>query len=166
MNRVRNAIVSVATTALTTLLVTASAVLEPEHARRAALLDRLPDLLDDLVVALEEAEPAPAFGQIVDVVGHRRGEVVHLADERRHEEGADGDHRQHGADEDDADRRAATPQPSRLQPVDRRIQSHREKRAIATQISTSRVTQMTRRAMKATRATPRTTRTARGRKMT
>ena len=31
---------------------------EAEHAGRTALLDRLPDLLDDLVVALEEAEPA------------------------------------------------------------------------------------------------------------
>ena len=36
-------------------------------------------------IGLEEAEPAATFGQVLQVLGHRVDEVVHLVDERRDE---------------------------------------------------------------------------------
>ena len=70
MKKVRKAIVIVATTIEITLFVTEIAAPgQAEHLRRAALLDLLPDLLDDVVLRLEEAEPAAPLGQVVDVVG-------------------------------------------------------------------------------------------------
>src|SRR5439155_8829956 len=76
---------------------------EAEDPRRAALTDGIPDMLGDVVFALEEAEPAPPVGDLVDVVGELVDEAVHLGDELWDKEGADGlDH-----DQDDEKRQPA-----------------------------------------------------------
>ena len=120
MNRVRNAIVTVAMTAVTTLFVTASAVPEtPSSLGRPALRDRLPHPLGDLVLALEEPERAAARGQVLDVARDGVDEVVHLGDDDRDDRGAECGDREDRADEDDRDREpaparrraAATPRP-------------------------------------------------------
>ena len=100
-------------------------VREAEDATGATLLDRLSCPLDDVVLALEEAEPAAAAGEVVDVPRNGVGEVVDLAHERRHEGRGDPDDDQDRADEDDADRRPtlhATPD----EELDRGVQRHRE----------------------------------------
>ena len=100
-------------------------VREPEDAAGAALLDRLARPLDDVVVALEEAEPAAPAGEVVDVAGHRVGEVVDLAHERRHEGRGDPDDDEDRADEDDADRRPAL-HAAADEELDRGVERHRE----------------------------------------
>ena len=98
---------------------------EAEHAAGAALLDRLAHLLDDVVVALEEAEPAPALGQVVDVAGDRVCEVVHLAHEGGNEGRGDPDDHEDRADENDRDG-GAPADPAADEKVDRRVERHRE----------------------------------------
>ena len=49
--------------------------------------------LDEVVLRLQEAEPAAALRQVVEVVRHLLREVVHLVDERRDEEEGDSDDR-------------------------------------------------------------------------
>ena len=46
--------------------------------RRAAALDRMADLLLDVVLRLEESEPASPVRDVVDVVGELVHELVHL----------------------------------------------------------------------------------------
>ena len=118
---------SVATTAVTTPFVTASAVPEiPSSLDGAALRERLPHPLGDLVLALEEAEAAAAGRQVLDVARHRVDEVVHLRDERRDDRGAERRDRQDRADEDDRDREPAAGDAVLLQPVDGGIERGRE----------------------------------------
>ena len=115
-----------ATTALRTLFVRLRAVFEsPRTPPAAALLDRLPGALDDVVVALEEAEPAAAARDVVDVARHGVGEVVHLAHERRHERRRDPDDEEDRADEDDPDRGAAL-EAAVDEELDGRVERHRE----------------------------------------
>ena len=68
MKSVRNVIVTTPATNVTTLRLTSSAVLAPpgERGRGAAPspCDRLLDALDDVVLALEEAERPAAGGQL------------------------------------------------------------------------------------------------------
>ena len=60
MKKVRNAIVIVATTSEITLFVIESAApVRPSTFDAPPLFDRRPDLLDDVVLRLEEAEPPP-----------------------------------------------------------------------------------------------------------
>ena len=74
----------VAAMIVSTLFVTAIAAPgEPEQTLRAALVHLLAHLLDDVVLALEEAEPAAAVRQVVHVAGQRLDEAVHLVDELR-----------------------------------------------------------------------------------
>ena len=61
MKNVRNAIVIVATTSEITLFVIESAAPVRPSTFVAALVHRLSDLLDDVVLRLQEAEPAPPF---------------------------------------------------------------------------------------------------------
>ena len=68
MNSVMKRIVTVATTAVTTLFVTASAVpVTPRNLPAPPCLIAFLRLLDDLVPRLEEAEPAAALRQVLDV---------------------------------------------------------------------------------------------------
>ena len=75
---------------MTTPFVTASAVPENPSSFDAPPSERLPDPLDDVVLALEEAEAAAAVREVVDVAGHRVDEVVHLATSVGMKSGADG----------------------------------------------------------------------------
>ena len=85
-----NAIVTAPTTIVITPFATESATPESaEHLRRAARVDRLLDLLVEVVLRLEEAEPPAAVRDVVDVVRELVDEVVHLVDEGRHERDAD-----------------------------------------------------------------------------
>ena len=96
-----------------------------EHPSDAALLDRFSRPFDDLIVALEEAEPASTAREIVDVARHSIGEIVDLAHERRHERRGDpGDHEDR-TDEDDPDGRT-TAHAASHEELDRRIERHRE----------------------------------------
>ena len=91
MKNVRNVIVIAPITMLTTPFVMETrSARQSEHSLRAAVVDLLPDLLDDVVFRLEEAEPAPALRDVVDVAGHGVDELVHVVDERRDEQRADG----------------------------------------------------------------------------
>jgi hypothetical protein len=54
-------------------------------------VQRLPGLVDKVVLGLEEPEPTAALRQVVQVVRNLPGEVVHLIDERRDEEESDPD---------------------------------------------------------------------------
>ena len=76
-------------------------------------------LLDDVVLRLEEAEPAPSLRDVVDVAGHGVDELVHVVDERRDEQRADG--RDAEQDEQERDRRceAAAADAAPLQPARR-----------------------------------------------
>ncbi len=115
-----------AMTALRMLFVSAEGgVREPEDAAGAALLDRLARPLDDVVLTLEEAEPAAPAGEIVDVAGHGVGEVVDLPHERRHERRGDPDDDEDRADEDDADCRPSL-HPAADEEVDGGVERHRE----------------------------------------
>ena len=90
MKNVRKTIVTVPTTMLTTPFVTETAAPErPEQLLRAAVVDLLAHLLDDVVLRLEEAEPALALRDVVDVSRRRVDELVHVVDERRDEECAE-----------------------------------------------------------------------------
>ena len=74
MKNVRKTIVTVAAMTVMTLFVTESAAPDKsESLLRAAGLDLLPDLLDDVVLALEEAEPAAPVRQVVNVVRESPG---------------------------------------------------------------------------------------------
>ena len=100
-------------------------VREAEDAAGAALLDRLACPLDDVVLALEEAEPAAPAGEVVDVAGNGVGQVVDLAHEGRHERRGDPDDDEDRADEDDADCRPAL-HPTPDEELDGRVERHRE----------------------------------------
>ncbi len=127
MKSVRKAIVTTAITALRMLFVSAqSRVREAEHAADAALLDRLPRPFDDLVLPLEEAEPAAAAGEVVDVPRDRVGEVVDLAHEGWHERGGDPDDHEDRAHEHDPDS-GTTAHAAPNEELDRRVESHGEK---------------------------------------
>ena len=81
---------------------------QSEHSLRAAVVQLLPDLLDDVVLRLEEAEPAPALRDVVDIAGHGVDELVHVVDERRDEERADGRDAEHDEQERERRREATT----------------------------------------------------------
>ena len=115
-------------TMLTTPFVTETAVPDSaEQLLRAAVVDLLAHLLDDVVLRLEEAEPPLALRQVVDVAGTRVDELVHVVDERRDEERADAG--------DDERSRAGTPIPggeaaaldaAPLEQLDERVHRERE----------------------------------------
>ena len=72
MKKVRNVIVTIATTSEITLFVIEIAVpVSPSTFDAPPFVDRVPDLLDDVVLRLEEAEPAAALRQVVDVARER-----------------------------------------------------------------------------------------------
>ena len=108
MKNVMKTIVSVATTAVRTLFVTRErgAGADGELADAAALAPP-PYALDDVVPRLEEAEPAAALRQVVDVVRHLVREAVHLVDERRDEERGEPDDDGERDEERDARREPA-----------------------------------------------------------
>ena len=56
-------------------------------------LDALLHAIDDLVVALQEAERPASAGEVVDVAGRGADEVVDLAHERRQDRQGDADER-------------------------------------------------------------------------
>ena len=90
MKKVRKMIVIVPRTMLTTpFVIETAAPGQPEQPLRAAVVDLLAHLLDDVVLRLEKAEPAPALRHVVDVAGHGVDELVHVVDERRDEQRAD-----------------------------------------------------------------------------
>ena len=69
---------------------------EAEDVAGATLLDASRTRSTMWYVALEEAEPAAALREVVDVVGHLLSELVHLIDELRDDEPADQtDHSRH-----------------------------------------------------------------------
>ncbi len=92
----------------------------------AALRDRLPHALDDVVVRLEEADRPAALRQVLDVVGHGIREVADLVDEDRHEGGADRGEQADDAEHRDRDRHAAPTDAAGLQPLDERVEGERE----------------------------------------
>ena len=99
---------------------------KPEHLLRAAVLHLLLDLLDDVVLALEEAEPSAPVRQVVDVVRERLDEAVDLVDQLRDERRADrGDHddRDHVGERD---RGPSLEAPATFDPADERIKRERE----------------------------------------
>ena len=90
MKKVRKVIVMIARTSeMTLFVIEIAAPVRPSTFEAPPLLTGVPDLLDDVVLRLQEAEPAPALGQVVDVAGQRLDEVVDLVDERRDEGEAD-----------------------------------------------------------------------------
>ena len=90
MKNVRKTIVTVAAMIVITLFVTDERRAgKAEELLRAAVLHLLADLLDDVVLALEEPEPAAAVRQVVHVVRQRLDEAVHLVDQLRDERRAD-----------------------------------------------------------------------------
>ena len=99
---------------------------EAEDPARAALVHLLAHLLDDVVLGLEEAEPAAAARQVVDVVGGLVDEGVHLVDERRDEQGSQPDDAERDAEVGDPDRGAAAVDAVALEPFDGRVQRERE----------------------------------------
>jgi len=84
MKKVRKVIVMIASTSATTLFVIEiAAPVRPRTPRGASAAHRVSDLFDDVVLRLEEAEPASRpLGEVVHVAGHGLHEVVHLVDER------------------------------------------------------------------------------------
>ena len=79
-----------------------------------------------MVLRLEEAEPAAAVRQVVDVVRERLHEPVHLVDQLRHERRADADDDHEQQQVGDPDRRAARQLAAPFDPADQRIEGERE----------------------------------------
>ena len=99
MKNVRKTIVTVAAMTVMMLFVTETAAPEsPSTFFAPPFFDLLAHLLDDVVLALEEPEPAASMGQVVHVAGSRLGEAVDLVDqlrnERRANAGNDDQHQQ------------------------------------------------------------------------
>ena len=84
---------------------------DAEQLRCPALTQRLSRLVDEVVLALEEPEPAAALRQVVEVVGDLVREVVHLVDQSGNEQPADQCDGDECADEDDPGREAAPLEP-------------------------------------------------------
>src|SRR5919109_783426 len=89
---------------------------ETEQLRGTAFSERLARLVDEVVLRLQEPEPAAAFGEVVQVVGDLVREVVHLVDQRRDEQPADQRDSDQRGDEDDPGR-DTTPLDASLEPV-------------------------------------------------
>ena len=89
------------------------------------LLDRLPHLVDDLVVVLQEAERASAGRQVLDEVRHGRDELLDLVDERRDQERPKPGEGGSASRKTSNDARLA-PQPALLEELDRRVERERE----------------------------------------
>src|SRR6478672_6518748 len=107
MKKVRKTIVIVAAINVMMLFVTDTAA-----------PDLLTHLLDDVVLALEEPEPAAAVRQVPHVIGGRLDEAVHLVDQLRDEGRSDrDDHREH-EQVGDPDRQPAVEARAALDPVD------------------------------------------------
>ena len=154
---------TIATTALRMLFVSDSAVLESPRTPPAPLFSIASRArLDDLVVALQEAQLAPSAREVVDVARYRVGEVVHLLHERGHERRSDPHDDQDRADEHDPDRGAAA-NPRRTRNSTAGLRAIARKSAISTQMITDRVTQSTSSTIATPRMTPITLRIARGR---
>ncbi len=85
----------------------------------------LPGLVDQVVLGLEEPEPAAALRQVVQVIRNLPGEVVHLIDERRDEEQCDPDGGAKRHEVDDPRRDPATLD-APLEAVNRGIEGERE----------------------------------------
>ena len=86
----------------------------------------MPDLLLDVVLRFEEAEPAAPVRDVVDVVGGLVHELVHLVDERRNEQEPDRDEESEREQRGHSDGAAALGQAVPLEPVDCRVQRERE----------------------------------------
>ena len=72
MKKVRNVIVMIATTSEMMLFVTEIAVpVSPRTFDAPPLETAVADLVDEVVLRLQEAEPAAPLGQVVDVPGER-----------------------------------------------------------------------------------------------
>ena len=149
-----------ATTAVMTLFVTASAVPGDAERRRwrPPSLDRLAHSVGDLVLALEEAEPARAAREVLDVARQRVDEVVDLVDQDRHEGRSERGDRRAGRRRRRSSRRA----PRRCTPwawshSTAGLSASARKTATRIQISTLRATWMTWIRTKAARMIPSTT---------
>ena len=93
MKKVMKRTVTKPTIAVITPFVTATAVFEsPNSFLAPPLWSALARLVDEVVLRLQEAEPAASRRDLVQVVRHVVREVVHLRDERRDEERADAGH--------------------------------------------------------------------------
>jgi len=99
---------------------------EAEDARHPALLDRVLDLLDDLILPLQEAELPLPFREVVHVARDGVREVVHLADERGDERRGDADDDEQREGEHDRHGGAATLHPAALEAFHGRVERHRE----------------------------------------
>ena len=84
------------------------------------------DLLLDVVLRLEEAQPAAAVSDVVDVVRKLVDEVVDLADECRHERVSDRREEDEGEEVRDRRRPAAARDAVALEPFDGRVQRQRQ----------------------------------------
>jgi hypothetical protein len=82
------------------------------------------DLLHDLEPLLELAELPPTRGEVVDVARCSLGEVVHLADELRHEGRAQRDDDDDRHAEDDRDGNATAPHATTGEPLDGGVERH------------------------------------------
>ncbi len=122
----RNAIVTTPTTAVRTLRAIESAGCgEAEDTADTLLLDRLPDPVDDLVVALEEAEWPLASREVVHDVGHGFDEVGDLGDDRWDQQVGDpSDYDESRAKTSTAARARVTPR--RISELDGRVEGHGE----------------------------------------
>ena len=99
---------------------------DAQHPGRPALLHCVAHAVRDLVLALEEPErPAPA-GEVVHVARDGLDEVVDLFDQHGHEGGSERRDHQQRAQVGAGHREAAAADAVRHQPLDRRIQSHRQ----------------------------------------
>ena len=118
---------TVAVTIEITLFVTESAVPErPSTLRGAAFVHLLANLLDDVVLRLQESEPAATVRQVVDVVRCRLDEPVHLVDQLGRERCSDRNDHDQQHEVGDADGRAAAKPCSPFDPADERVERERE----------------------------------------
>src|SRR5205814_7129123 len=93
-----------------------------EHLRRAALMDRVPDLLRQVVFGLEEAKSALAVADVVDVVGDLAYELAYLVNDRRHEQRSDRGESPEHEDVGDTGSEAAPADSMPLEELDLRVQ--------------------------------------------
>src|SRR6266480_5067348 len=99
---------------------------DAEDLRRPARLDRLLDPLLDVVLRLEEAEPAASVRDIVDVARELVDELVELVDEGRDDREADRDEERDREQVGERGRPAAARDAVSHEPFDRRVERERQ----------------------------------------
>ena len=168
MKNVRKTIVTVAAIRLMMLFVTLSAAPEsPRSFFAPPFCTCSRDLLDDVVLRLEEAEPPAPVGQVVDVVRQGLDEAIHLVDQPRQEGRADADDHDDHDQVCDGDRRPATEAPTRRSiQLTSGLSASARNSAITTHASTCRAIQTTSRVIATHSTMSRTRRTVRVRKST